>query len=38
LDQASAIAYGFPHDFLGSDHVKGLIYGETLPLIDDHRR
>jgi aryl-alcohol dehydrogenase-like predicted oxidoreductase len=38
LDEASAIGYGFPHDFLGSDHVRGLIYGETLPLIDNHRR
>jgi aryl-alcohol dehydrogenase-like predicted oxidoreductase len=38
LDEVGRISYGFPHDFLASDHVKGLIYGETLPLIDNHRR
>jgi aryl-alcohol dehydrogenase-like predicted oxidoreductase len=34
LDEASAIALGFPHSFLGSDHVRGLIFGETDDLID----
>lgn len=37
LDEASRIDVGFPHDFLASDHVKGLIFGETLPLVDNHR-
>lgn len=30
LDAASAIELGFPHDFLGQDHVRQLIYGDTL--------
>jgi aryl-alcohol dehydrogenase-like predicted oxidoreductase len=34
LDEASAVALGFPHSFLGSDHVRGLIFGETYDLID----
>jgi aryl-alcohol dehydrogenase-like predicted oxidoreductase len=34
LDEASAIQLGFPHAFLGSDHVRGLIFGETYGLID----
>jgi aryl-alcohol dehydrogenase-like predicted oxidoreductase len=34
LDQASAISLGFPHSFLGSDNVRGLIFGETYGLID----
>jgi aryl-alcohol dehydrogenase-like predicted oxidoreductase len=38
LDAASAVPLGFPHDFLASEMVRGLIYGETRPLIDDHRR
>jgi aryl-alcohol dehydrogenase-like predicted oxidoreductase len=29
---------GFPRDFLESDHVRGLIFGDTFDLIDDHRR
>ena len=37
LDAATAIAPGFPHDFLASDHVRGLIFGDTFPLIDNHR-
>ena len=36
LDEASAVPLGFPHDFLAN--VRGIIYGETFPLIDDHRR
>jgi aryl-alcohol dehydrogenase-like predicted oxidoreductase len=28
---------GFPRDFLESDHVRGLIFGDTFDLIDDHR-
>lgn len=34
LDEASAIPLGFPHSFLASDHVTGLIFGETRSLID----
>jgi aryl-alcohol dehydrogenase-like predicted oxidoreductase len=37
LDAVAPIDPGFPHSFLGSDHVKGLIFGDTHPLIDDHR-
>jgi aryl-alcohol dehydrogenase-like predicted oxidoreductase len=34
LDEASAIALGFPRSFLESDGVRGLIFGETFDLID----
>jgi aryl-alcohol dehydrogenase-like predicted oxidoreductase len=36
LDRASQISLGFPHDFLAM--AKPFIYGETFPLIDDHRQ
>jgi len=29
LNEASPIDFGFPHSFLGSDHVRGLIFGKT---------
>ncbi len=38
LVDASAFDVGFPRDFLESDHVRGLIFGDTYELIDDHRR
>jgi len=38
LDQVSAIDLGFPHDFLKLELVKQLMYGNTLPLIENHRR
>jgi aryl-alcohol dehydrogenase-like predicted oxidoreductase len=38
LEAASPIQLGFPHSFLASDHVRGLIHGNTFALIDDHRR
>jgi aryl-alcohol dehydrogenase-like predicted oxidoreductase len=38
LNAANHLNPGFPHDFLASDHVHGLIHGQTYPLIDDHRR
>jgi aryl-alcohol dehydrogenase-like predicted oxidoreductase len=38
LDALTAIKPGFPHDFLASDHVRGLIFGETFALIDNHHR
>ncbi len=34
LDDVSAIPLGFPHDFLGSDFVQKLIYGETRQLLE----
>jgi aryl-alcohol dehydrogenase-like predicted oxidoreductase len=37
LEKVSSISLGFPHSFLASDHVRGLIYGSTFPLIDRHR-
>jgi aryl-alcohol dehydrogenase-like predicted oxidoreductase len=37
LSDASPIDLGFPHTFLGSDHVRGLIFGKTFPQIDNHR-
>jgi diketogulonate reductase-like aldo/keto reductase len=33
LNDASPIDLGFPHSFLGSDHVRGLIFGKTFPQI-----
>ena len=33
LDEASPIDLGFPHSFLGSNHVRGLIFGETFQQI-----
>jgi aryl-alcohol dehydrogenase-like predicted oxidoreductase len=33
LNAASPIDLGFPHSFLGSDHVRGLIFGETFSRI-----
>jgi aryl-alcohol dehydrogenase-like predicted oxidoreductase len=37
LDAASEFQPGFPRDFLESGHVRGLIFGDTFDLIDDHR-
>jgi aryl-alcohol dehydrogenase-like predicted oxidoreductase len=37
LDDLAPIDLGFPHSFLASDHVRGLIFGDTYPLIEDHR-
>ena len=34
LSEASPIDLGFPHSFLGSDHVRGLIFGKTFDLLD----
>jgi aryl-alcohol dehydrogenase-like predicted oxidoreductase len=34
LDEAFPVDLGFPHDFLASDHVRGLIFGESFALID----
>jgi aryl-alcohol dehydrogenase-like predicted oxidoreductase len=37
LSDASDFDVGFPRDFLEDDHVRGLIFGDTFDLIDDHR-
>lgn len=37
LNQASAFSLGFPLGFLTSDHVRGLIFGQTFAQIDNHR-
>ncbi len=37
LSASSGFELGFPRSFLESDHVRGLIFGETFDLIDDHR-
>ncbi|RIK42535.1 MAG: aldo/keto reductase [Chloroflexi bacterium] len=37
LNQTSAFELGFPLSFLTSDHVRGLIFGESFALIDNHR-
>lgn len=34
LDAVSEFSPGFPRDFLESDHVRGLIFGDTFELID----
>jgi aryl-alcohol dehydrogenase-like predicted oxidoreductase len=34
IDEAAAPALGFPRSFLESDDVRGLIYGETWPLLE----
>lgn len=38
LDDVSAIPLGFPHEFLASDSIRGIAYGKTFDLIDDHHR
>jgi aryl-alcohol dehydrogenase-like predicted oxidoreductase len=37
LATASGFSVGFPRDFLESDHVRGLIFGDTFDLIDGPR-
>ena len=37
LDAVSGFQLGFPRDFLESEHVRGLIFGDTFELIDDPR-
>lgn len=38
LSHISAIEMGFPYDFLAMDMAKKAVYGETFPLIDNHRK
>jgi aryl-alcohol dehydrogenase-like predicted oxidoreductase len=37
LDAVSEFRAGFPREFLESEHVRGLIFGDTFELIDDPR-
>jgi diketogulonate reductase-like aldo/keto reductase len=37
LDAVSGFRPGFPREFLESEHVRGLIFGDTFDLIDDPR-
>jgi aryl-alcohol dehydrogenase-like predicted oxidoreductase len=37
LDEVAPIELGFPHSFLQSDHVRGLIFGDTYGSIENHR-
>ena len=37
LDAVSGFRLGFPREFLESDHVHGLIFGDTFDLIDEPR-
>jgi len=37
LSAAGEFRTGFPREFLESDHVRGLIFGDTFELIDDPR-
>ena len=37
LSDASGFSLGFPRDFLESEDVRGLIFGNTFDRIDDHR-
>jgi aryl-alcohol dehydrogenase-like predicted oxidoreductase len=37
LSAAGGFDVGFPRSFLESDHVRGLIFGDTFDQIDDHR-
>jgi aryl-alcohol dehydrogenase-like predicted oxidoreductase len=37
LDTVSGFRLGFPREFLESEHVRGLIFGDTFELIDDPR-
>jgi aryl-alcohol dehydrogenase-like predicted oxidoreductase len=37
LGAAGGFRLGFPREFLESEHVRGLIFGETFELIDDPR-
>ena len=38
LDETSRVDLGFPHDFLSSEKIRDVCFGETFPWIDNHRR
>jgi aryl-alcohol dehydrogenase-like predicted oxidoreductase len=37
LDDASRIDLGFPQDLLAADSLRKILYGDTLPLLENHR-
>jgi aryl-alcohol dehydrogenase-like predicted oxidoreductase len=37
LNEVSEIDLGFPHNFLGDENIQDIVYGGTLPNIDNHR-
>lgn len=37
LDRASVIELGFPHDFLRSESIKRIVYGDQYDQVDDRR-
>lgn len=38
LSSVSAVALGFPHEFLGSDMIKRILYADTYDQISSHRK
>ncbi len=38
LEAATGFEAGFPHDFLGADAIRKLVYGDTRDQVDDPRR
>lgn len=38
LESVTEIEPGFPHDFLSTEMVRSTMYGDTFPLIDNHRK
>lgn len=38
LSDAAPIDLGFPHSFLRSEHVRGLVFGDTYAQLDNHRQ
>jgi aryl-alcohol dehydrogenase-like predicted oxidoreductase len=38
LNQVSAVDFGFPHNFLGEDYIRDIVYGGTYNEIDNHRK
>jgi diketogulonate reductase-like aldo/keto reductase len=37
LNEVSAIELGFPHDFLGDEAIRDIVFGGTFGEIDNHR-
>lgn len=37
LNRLAGFEIGFPLSFLHSDHVRGLIFGDTFARLDNHR-
>ena len=34
LDTASAIELGFPHDFVGNERIRAIVYGDMADRVD----